>query len=131
MDLLNRKLEKPELNKREEFLFGILSEVDKGESYLKNIEDYFNNEKNDRCPYCTQPLDSTLKEELISSIQKLLSKIVEEHKQFLQTSILKEITFHFDIYETLDKTLINSVKEELRLVNLKIGKINQIIHTNM
>lgn len=127
MDLLNRKLEKPELNKREEFLFGILSEVDKGESYLKNIEDYFNNEKNDCCPYCTQPLDSTLKEELISSIQKLLSKIVEEHKQFLQTSILKEITFHFDIYETLDKTLINSVKEELRLVNLKIGKINQII----
>ena len=77
--LLSEQIEQPELNEREERLLNLLSEIDRGEQHLKDIEDYFENEEHTYCPYCVQDVSIDYRKNLSESIKKLLSKTIDEH----------------------------------------------------
>ncbi|WP_265333762.1 AAA family ATPase [Holdemanella biformis] len=76
--LLETRIEKPLLSAREKYLLGLV-QTGKTEQ-LTNMVDTFSNKNVHECPYCAQPVTEEYKENLIQSIQKILSKEVENIK---------------------------------------------------
>lgn len=125
--LLSEQIEQPELNEREERLLNLLSEIDRGEQHLKDIEDYFENEEHTYCPYCVQDVSIDYRKNLSESIKKLLSKTIDEHKENLYKLYLKPIELDFAKFNQLDKELLNVVQLRMDEVNKKIHDINILI----
>lgn len=119
-DLLCMKIQKPELSEREKYLLQL---VQNGKSdMLLEIVDDFGKESTKECPYCLQPLTEDYKKNLIDSIYKVLSKIVEEHQQELRLLVVDELTIDFSVYEKLGQA--KSICEDL------VNRINQMIKDN-
>lgn len=129
-ETLKEKLEKPKLSEREKKIFDIFTS-----QYSKNIDDaklFFEDEKNDYCPFCFQSVSKEYKEELFKNISNVLSRKVEMHKDNLNKLILKNISIdRIDIYIELDKKLINDIKEQIEDFNNQINKTNEIIKTKI
>ncbi|MBQ7675265.1 MAG: AAA family ATPase, partial [Campylobacter sp.] len=125
IDLLSKKIEQPNLSERECFLIYIMKE--KQEQHLHEIKDFFAKNENDRCPFCTQAVSSVHKQELFASIEKILSKASEEHKQELQSYKREEITINFDGFAVLDKTTIEECSTALTQFNDCVKIINNKI----
>ena len=74
------------------------------------------------CPYCFQDI-TTIKDDIVKSISKILNKDVEEHKQELE-----ELKAKYIVLEELDEDL-NALDEKLVLeANNIIAKINEQIN---
>lgn len=97
--LLSTKIEKPILSEREKYLLQL---VQKGQSnLLADMLNTFGNRNIKKCPYCLQPLEDDYKKKLASSIQKVLSKIVEEHQQELQKLVVPELYIDLSMFDKL------------------------------
>lgn len=125
IELLSKKIEQPNLSEREKFLISVMSE--RKEQHLNDIKDYFSKTENNQCPFCTQEVSSTHKQELFASIEKILSKASEEHKQELQAYRKEEITINFDDFSVLDKTIIEECCTALTQFNGCVTMINNKI----
>ena len=79
VNLLKEKIEKPVLSEREKTLFHILQE-NNGNQRLTNIKTYFAGSQKTTCPFCFQDVDEKYADDLVQSIEKILSKKVEEHQ---------------------------------------------------
>ena len=119
-NLLAIKIEKPILSEREKYLLQL---VQNGQSNtLADMADVFGNEFIKECPFCLQPLDDDYKKILFDSVQKILSKIVEQHQQELQKYIANEVKIDLSAYEKLNDK--KSVCENM------IEQINRVIREN-
>lgn len=125
IDLLSKKIEKPTLSEREEFLFSVM--LERKEQHLNDIKDYFSKTENNQCPFCTQEVSSTHKQELFASIEKILSKASEEYKQELQAYKREEITINFNDFSVLDETVFNECQTVLQQFNDLVQLVNQKI----
>lgn len=116
LNLLATVIEKPQLNEREQKLLMLL---EKGYSEeLSHRLEYFKSENIKECPYCFQSIDDAYKVSLVKSIEKVLSKIVEEHQQKLKTVILAPLDIDLSIYSKLE-----GYYECIE----RIGKLNDVI----
>lgn len=118
--LLAVKIEKPILSEREKYLLQL---VQNGKSNkLVEMADVFGKDTIRECPFCLQPLTDAYKKSLFDSIQKILSKIVEQHQQELQKLIIEEVKINLSAYEKLGdkKTICEGLIEQ----------INQLIREN-
>lgn len=79
VNLLNKKIEKPELNEREQFLLSIQSTL--GQEHPQKIKRYFEDSTHVRCPFCLQPVTEQYKKNLFESIESVLSKAAEEQRE--------------------------------------------------
>lgn len=129
--LLSEQIEQPELNEREERLLNLLSEIDKGEQYLKDIDAYFENENHTYCPYCVQNVSTDYRNNLSKSIKKLLSKTIDEHKEKLNKLYLNPIELDFTKFNQLDKELLDVVQLRMDEINQKIQDINALINNKV
>lgn len=119
-NLLAIKIEKPILSEREKYLLQL---VQNGQSNtLADMADIFGNELTKECPFCLQPLDDDYKKSLFDSVQKILSKIVEQHQQELRKYIANEVKIDLSAYEKLNDK--KSACENM------IGQINRVIGEN-
>lgn len=76
-ELLAVKIEKTILSDWEKYLLQL---VQNGKSNtLAEMADVFGNDSIKECSFCLQPLTDAYKKSLFDSIQKILSKIVEQH----------------------------------------------------
>ncbi|MBY5035143.1 AAA family ATPase [Streptococcus gallolyticus] len=125
--LLSQRIEKPELNDRDEYLLTLLSDTTKGERHLKEVKDFFSDEHQKRCPFCTQLVSDDIREELINGVTKLLSRAVEEHQQALRGSKIDEINQNFSDYKQIDSSLIDSYQSSINALNAKFNAINLLI----
>ncbi len=117
--LLNKKIEKPVLNEREQNILKLLN-VYGTEEFLDRIT-YFKKEENTICPYCLQQVSSEYKTDLIQSIEKLLSKEVENHQKSLHALFMNDIT--------IDLTPFEKLSGYQNCTDL-LGRINDAIHFN-
>lgn len=117
--LLAEAIEKPELSEREKKLFALVQRGMTGDLSQKLI--LFKNKETIECPYCFQPITVEYKRSLVQSIEKVLNKTVEEHRQSLRKNILNPITIDLNPYEKL-----NSYQ---KCVDLLL-KINDVIRAN-
>ena len=126
--LLAEVIEKPTLTDREKYLFKLVEDGKSAE--LLNRIDLLKQDTTDTCPYCLQNISPEYKANLIESIEKVLSKIVENHQYSLTQMITQELSIDLFPYKSLTgytecistideiNTIVHSNNE---LINLKIA----------
>lgn len=102
MRLLKMKIEKPELTEREHYLLELAQTGNT--SQLNRMVTIFSNKNVCACPVCMQPVSEEYKQNLVQSVQKVLSKAVEEHQESLRQFIMDEIEFNFSPFIKLANT---------------------------
>lgn len=127
VDLLSKKIEKPELNSRDKHLLKLLSDSTKGEPHLRHIKEFFLDENNNICPFCTQTVSDEVQNDLINGITKLLSRAVEEHQSALVKSKLRVIEQDLSAYEQLDSGLFQTYQDSIGALIAKSEEINLVI----
>ena len=116
--LLAVKLEEPCLTKREK---QIMSMVQGG--HQKDVESsqrYFLTTHTNICPFCFREVTDEYKHELLESIQQVLNKDVDEHKQHLNSLMFEELNDCYEQYRTLDSNTVDAL-------HVAIKKHNQIV----
>ena len=120
--LLEKKLERPELSEREEYL---LTLIESGR--LEKIQKAFSSEAVERCPFCFQPITSEYRLGLIESIRTVLSRDVEEHQTELSKFQMSPLTLNLTPFNKLDSTCLQAVEAALSALNEAISDCNLII----
>lgn len=117
--LLSEKIERPVLSKREKKLFELVQRgmVDD----LSQRLNVFRKEETIECPYCFQSVTLDYKETLVKSIEKVLSKKVEDHQVMLQMHVSDQIIINLNPFTKLDG---------YQTCNDLIVKINALIQEN-
>lgn len=130
--LLSTAIERPELSEREEYL---LSLVQQGKSDdLRQRKTLFSNPKTELCPFCFQKLTQANKEDLILSIEKVLSRAVDEHQQTLRQYICTDALIDLSPFKKLNAysacvILLEHIREAVQANNVLLQqKINDPYH---
>lgn len=125
IDLLAKKIEKPELSEREEYLLSLIS---LGNNELLNqMKIFFEKSSDELCPFCRQPVQKDYKLSMSESIKKILSKVVEEHKIALKSIMMEETSFDITPFVKLNSDLIDDCKAQLIIVNNIIKSTNELL----
>lgn len=91
--LLTKKVESPILSDREQYLLKL---IDDGKlEQINEMKLVFSKEKTKKCPFCLQEISNQGKQKLISSIEKVLSKEVDIHKENLKKCIIQDVNIDF------------------------------------
>lgn len=118
--LLAEEIEKPELSEREKKL---LSLIHSGMAQdLTQRLTLFRKAETTECPYCFQPITPEYKGSLVESIEKVLSKMVEDHQKALRRHLIEPIVLDLAPYMQLDGYQV--CVDLLQEVNTTIQKCN-------
>ena len=126
INLLKEKVEKPDLSEREKKLFHILQE-NNGNQKLLEIKSHFDSEQKTKCLFCFQDVDMEYADDLVKSIEKILSKRVEEHQEKLKKQKLSTIEIDFYPAKELSIEKAKDCEEKLKILNDTIEKVNKLI----
>lgn len=126
--LLKIRIEKPELSEREQYLLKL---VQTGETTKLNyMLTVFSNKDVCVCPTCMQNVSEVYKQDLIRSIQKVLSKVVEEHQNELRKYIMQKIEIDFSPFSKLSEDVEVCIQLLIQ-INEAIEKNNLIIQSKI
>lgn len=98
--ILKKRIEKPKLSEREKRLFALLQEGKSAELSQRLV--LFRKDETVECPYCFQAISPDYKEALTESIERVLSKVVEDHQKELKRHIFSQLVIDLSPYEKLD-----------------------------
>lgn len=124
--ILQKKVEVPEFTEREKF---ILEKIENGEQkFYEAVREEFKKDKVNICPYCFQSI-SNIKNDIVASINKVLNKDVEKHKEELEIikqkyMILPELNYDFKM---LDENLFLEVNNLITKINNEVKEIQSVI----
>lgn len=125
LEALATEIPKPELTEREVYLLKI-AEAD-GTSQLGKMEATFGDPATKTCPFCLQPVQEAYKSDLVESIKKILSKIVEDHLVLLSQMVQQTVSFDFTPFSELNSTVLQTCKSSLTALNDEIEKANTLL----
>lgn len=97
--LLAQEIEKPELSEREKKLFSLIRGGMVND--LTDRMELFRKSETTECPYCFQYVTTEYKASLVESLEKVLSKAVEEHQKALRTHIIALVNIDLTPYAQL------------------------------
>lgn len=123
--LLSLKMEIPELSDREKRLFEIVEKSNAGE--LEKRLDVFYSEDTKECPYCFQKIDTVYKKSLVASIEKVLNRAVDDHREELKRRKLEQVNIDLSLFENLSS--FSKCKNLIKNLNEDICHINEHIQT--
>ena len=109
--LLNRTVEKPELNEREK---RILVLIQKGTGRIDEVKKEFTNAETAYCPFCFRDINETEKDELLKSVEKVLCREVEDYKDSIAAVVFPKFEFNDDPYDLVDHTLVAEIKSAIQ-----------------
>ena len=124
--LLQKKVEIPEFTEREKL---ILEKIENGEQkFYETVREEFKKEEVNICPYCFQSIYN-IKDEIVESINKVLNKDVEYHKEELEKikqkyMILPELDNDFKM---LDEKLFLEMNNLITKINNQVKEIQSAI----
>jgi AAA15 family ATPase/GTPase len=126
-NLLAKSVEKPLLTERENL---ILAAIQNGkQSYVEEAQKSFNHTSTKVCPYCFRPIDEDYKHSLIESINRVLNKDVDTHKNELQSISFPSLTEDYTIFTDLDSKLVEQITaKQSTCINL-VSQYNSSIQT--
>ena len=110
---LSIKIDEPILTDREKAILNTIKNG--GQSDVEQARQDFSLETTIQCPYCYQHVDKAYKEALIKSINTVLNKDVNEHKDDLNDIVFPTIAVDLTKYDILDSTLIKGIKEQIQI----------------
>lgn len=135
---LAQRIERPELSEREQYLFRLVQQ--NGSHLLWKRIELLEQSDTVSCPYCLQKLTPDYKKDLIESIRKILSKVVENHKQILRDKIWGEMYVDlspftplksYQICESFLKQVDEYIKANNELLQQKIDNPYEPIRTTV
>ena len=94
--LVLAKIEKPELSEREKRLFELVQQGKADDLFER--QQTFRRKETTQCPYCFQEVTTEYKDSLVNSIEKVLSKAVEDHRKSLRLYTLELINFDLSCF---------------------------------
>ena len=100
VNLLSKTLKKPELTERESKILDAM--LNGFQERVESARNSFSKEDTKMCPFCYQPVSEEYKADLINSIDKVLNKEVDDHKEDLENLIVPTIEFEETKYLKLD-----------------------------
>lgn len=123
--LLTQKVESPILSERERYLLQL---IEKGKiEQLNEMRQIFSNVDTKKCPFCLREISDDVKQELIKSIEKVLSKEVDIHKINLSKCIIPEIGMDFSGLEVLKSDNCEKCRKAIEDINREILRIDEVI----
>lgn len=122
-ELIKKKIEKPELNEREKYLFSLIT-AGKAEELQERIN-YLNHEESAFCPYCLQDLSSQYKDNLVTRIKHVLTDEVKHHQTNLKTLKIPEIVLDLSPFASLSP--YQTCVDLLRTINDTLLSNNALI----
>ena len=124
-NLLAQKVESTVLSDREQYLLQL---IDDGKlDQINEMKIVFSKEKTKKCPFCFQEISNQGKRDLISSIEKVLSKEVDIHEKNLKKCIIQELNVDFSGMDVLNSSNYIKCKDVVEEINKEIFKIREII----
>ena len=126
ISLLREKIEKPILSEREVALFNVLQE-EGGNERLLNFKKLFLDSNNTRCPFCFQEVDKKYVNELVKSIERILTKKVEEHQEKLRKEKIIISKINLSNFAELPSDLVQDCENKLDSFYTKIEEINNLL----
>ena len=108
--LLNRHVEKPELNEREKRIVALM---DAREIRIEDVKRSFGSVETTYCPYCFRDITDADKDEIVDSIEKVLSREVEDYKNELKLVEFPVCDFNPKLYEPIDEKLPMAIAQEV------------------
>ncbi|MCO4670904.1 hypothetical protein Si004_00526 [Streptococcus infantarius subsp. infantarius] len=127
VNLLKEKIEKPVLSEREKSLFHILQD-DNGNQKLTNIKNHFTGPQKITCPFCFQDVDEKYADDLVKSIEKILSKKVEEHQGKLLKARLSIFEVNLVAFNELSPEKVKECETKIGVLNSSIEQVNELIN---
>lgn len=125
MNLLSKKVEKPELTDREKLIFDI---IEKGmQENISSAKEYFSDDVS-FCPYCFQSVNTDYRESLLKSFKTVLNEMVEEHINKLSEVTLSILNLDVTPYVTLNPSLCSSITNKVKAFNEHVEFINSQIN---
>lgn len=124
-ELLAQKIERPELTEREHYLISLIDDgkIDR----ITEMKEAFSKEKTKICPFCLQKVTDDQKKDLVTSIEKVLSKIVDEHLEALRKCIIPEVSVDFSGLDSLNSSYEIKCRVTVEEINREIHKIEEAI----
>ena len=126
IELLKKVIEEPNLSEREKRIFKLLEE-ENGNYRLNEIKEYFSKSEENICPYCFRNIDKEYKSNLVMSIEKILTKEVDRHKEELESQKLNKIEIDLVDFKEIDENLVKSCEKEIDELNSNIDEVNKMI----
>lgn len=123
--LLSEKIEKPVLSEREKYLITIINE--EGAAQLYKMKSVFSDSKTKTCPFCLQEVSESQKADLVNSVEKVLSKKVDNHKAKLNKLMISDFSAKIEGLDFLESPYYLKSIKALNMVREEISKINEII----
>ena len=97
---LSQRVERPMLSEREQYLFQL---IDDGKlEQINEMKMVFSKKSTSKCPFWFQDVSDLGKQDLISSIEKVLSKEIDTHEENLKKCILQEVKVDLTGMEVLN-----------------------------
>lgn len=127
VSLLKEKIEKPVLSEREKSLFHILQD-NNGNQRLTDIKTYFIGPHKTSCPFCFQDVDEKYADDLVQSIEKILSKKVEEHQGKLLKARLSIFEVNLMAFNELSQKRVKECEKKIEVLNSSIEQVNELIN---
>lgn len=124
--LLGEKIERPELSEREQKIFSLLQK-ENGAQRLDGIKNFFAEKKEAICPFCFQEIKKEYAEKLITSIEKILSKKVEEHQQKLHQQKIQRYEIDLEEFKQISEAAVEKCENALKILNAEIDNINGLL----
>lgn len=124
-ELLAQKIERPELTEREHYLISLIDDgkIDR----ITEMKEAFSKEKTKICPFCFQKVTDDQKKDLVTSIEKVLSKIVDEHLEALRKCLIPEVSVDFSGLDSLNSSYEIKCRATVEEINREIHKIEEAI----
>lgn len=121
-ELLKKKIEKPELSERDQYLLSLMVENDEK---LRERIDCFENKQTTYCPYCLQDLAPEYKARLVSRIQQIMVDEVKLHQTQLKKQFIDELEIDLSVYTTLFSC--QSCLDLISYLNMYIRANNELL----
>lgn len=126
-DIVSLLKEKPVLSEREKSLFHILQD-NNGNQRLTDIKTYFIGPHKTSCPFCFQDVDEKYADDLVQSIEKILSKKVEEHQGKLLKARLSIFEVNLMAFNELSQKKVKECEKKIEVLNSSIEQVNELIN---
>lgn len=109
---LAKQIEKPVLTDREKMILATIKEG--RQDFIEDARKNFQGDETTVCPYCYQPVCQEYKQSLIDSINKVLNKDVDDHKQELRKIQFPIIPDDYTAYSPLDHIVVEQIQTQSR-----------------
>lgn len=124
VQLLQKVIERPKSDRDEIILEIITSE---GQVPLEKALEKFSNPDTKYCPTCFKPISQEEKDSILNTIESVLNKELESHKEILSKAIQKEVSFNIDIYAGLPDDMKTALVLYVEQYNKAVKRNNELI----